>query len=73
MKKLIKDKIYYLKKNQKLLMTSKKAGEKATFECVSDNMNSLILGNWVNEEFNFTKPSICLKRHEFFQVFTDKA
>lgn len=72
MKKIIENKIYYLKKNQKLLMTSKKAGEKAIFECVSDNMDSLILGNWGNEELNFTKHSICLKRHEFFKVFTDK-
>ena len=36
MKKIIKDKVYFLKKNQKLLMTSKKQGEEAIFESITD-------------------------------------
>ena len=72
MKKVLENKIYYLKKNQNLLSTNRKAGEKATFEWTSNNAESLVFGSWVNESFNGSKPSICLKRYEFFKVFSDK-
>jgi len=73
MKNIVKNKIYCLKKNQKLLMTSKKAGEKAKFESFSNiYIDSLVLGDWENQDYNLISPCISCKRYEFFKIFTDK-
>jgi len=70
MKNIIKNKIYYLKK-QSILRTSKNVGAEAIFDFIPENRNSVMYGNWVEETEN-PKPEIAIMKYEFFKVFSDK-